>query len=133
MITILSRGHYELAETKNHIKILRLNTGAYAWIQPAARSELLVGSKRIHTDSRILSKGEYYMFDVDDEPELADTIHLELAVGDGVWQGYLLPTGLPGGRKPRAMIVPTQESIIMNLEYAARVGVVHPHKPAVGL
>jgi hypothetical protein len=50
------------------------------------------------------------MYLVKDEPNLSDLTHLELLVGEGVWQGYLLPIGLPNGVK-RRKIIPTKEII----------------------
>jgi hypothetical protein len=37
--------------------------------------------------------------------------HLELSLGKGVWQGYLLLTGLPTAVKIRRRIVPANEVI----------------------
>ena len=41
---------------------------------------------------------------VKDERELTDLEHLELLVGEGIWQGYLLTTGLPTDEKKRNRI-----------------------------
>jgi hypothetical protein len=51
------------------------------------------------------------MYDVKDESTLTDLVHLELHAGIGIWQGYLLPTGLPAGSKIRNRIIPTKEII----------------------
>ena len=58
-----------------------------------------------------MAVGKYRLYKVMDDPNLTDTWHLELAVGNGLWQGYLLPTGLPNNRKKRNRIIPTDELI----------------------
>jgi len=59
----------------------------------------------------MLSLGQFRLYDVKDEPKLTDLIHLELFVGGGLWQGYLLPTGLPTDKDKRNRIIPTDELI----------------------
>jgi len=73
--------------------------------------EILVSSHRPHKIDHKLAVGRYRLYDVEDEPKLADHQHLELFVGDGQWQGYLLLTGLPTEKKLRSRIVPTNELI----------------------
>jgi hypothetical protein len=110
MIKLLGKGTYTLLETKHHVKILKLNKHSYAWIAPPI-GEVLVVTDRPHITDCLLSIGEYRLYDVDDEPDLTDLPHLELEVGGRVWQGYLLPTGLPAGAKLRSRIIPTHEHI----------------------
>ena len=111
MITMQRSGHYRLIETKHNTKILYLDDDAYAWVEPASIGEILVVSRSSHKTDCVLSNGAYRMYGVTDEPRLADHIHLELATGEGKWQGYLLLTGLPNDKKTRARIVPTPELI----------------------
>ena len=56
------------------------------------------------------------LYKVKDEPNFVDLFHLELLVGEGVWQGYLLPTGLPTAEKKRNRIIPAKEVITKSLE-----------------
>jgi hypothetical protein len=44
-------------------------------------------------------------------------MHLELEVGEGYWQGYLLLSGLPNDDHKRARIIPTTETITTNPEF----------------
>lgn len=111
MITLERSGEYKLIETKRNTKILYLDQETYAWVQPAKMGEILVVSHNPHKTDCLLSTGRYRLYSVEDEPSLADHIHLELEAGPGVWQGYLLLTGLPDDGKPRARIVPTTEMI----------------------
>lgn len=111
MITQLRSGRYRLIETKHHNKVLYLDAEAYAWVEPIYIGEILVVSHRPHKTDYVLSRGQYRLYDVKKEAGLADSIHLELAVGDGSWQGYLLLTGLPTNAKKRGRIVPTRELI----------------------
>lgn len=111
MITLLRSGPYKLVETKHNTKILYLDNETYAWVEPATMGEILVVSHNPHKTDCVLSLGEYRLYSVEDELSLADHIHLELEVGAGSWQGYLLLTGLPNDQKRRARIIPTPELI----------------------
>src|SRR5579863_3870775 len=99
MIQLIKNGTYKLIETKSMTKILYFDKNGvkkvYAWINAAAIGEILVSSHNPHDVDYILALGKYRLYDVKDEPKLTGLVHLELLVGDGVWQGYLLPTGLP--------------------------------------
>lgn len=111
MIHLVKSGNYELHETKNHIKILALGKKELAWVKVDGVGEILVGTHKTHRHDRILSVGKYRLYHVKDEPDFIDQLHLELHAGKRQWQGYLLPTGLPTGRKKRSLIVPTPEVI----------------------
>jgi len=121
MINMLKFGLYKLIETKHHTKILYLDNDAYAWVEPST-GEILVISHAIHKTDCTLCVGRYYMYDVGDEPMLSDQIHLELEVGRGHWQGYLLLSGLPNDHKKRGRIIPTEEIITGNAKFEHRLG-----------
>ncbi len=114
MIGLYRSGFYKLIETKQHTKVLYLDHAVYAWIEPAKFGEILVVSHKPHKADCVLSLGHYFIYDVKDEPHVSDHVHLELDVGRGYWQGYLLLTGLPTDEKIRARIVPTHEVITGN-------------------
>lgn len=112
MIKVVKYGRYKMFETKDQTKILMLNIrDTYAWLNVKTIGEILVSSHKTHAADAILAVGSYRIYDVKDEKKLSDQLHLELSVGEGVWQGYLLPTGLPAGTKKRNRIIPTQEVI----------------------
>ena len=118
MIKLLKAGHYRLIETKGQTKILTLDsrrgsqsTKTYAWINLSEIGEILISSHHPHLADNILSLGQYRLYSVQKEPLLTDLKHLELFVGDGTWQGYLLPTGLPTTLNKRRRIIPTNELI----------------------
>lgn len=112
MIKLLEDGSYTLVETHRHIKILNLgNEKVFAWINVAGIGEILVASHNPHRTDHILAVGKYRLYEVKDEPILTDLIHLELLVGDGIWQGYLLTKGLPSAKNSRVRIIPTLEII----------------------
>ena len=111
MISLHKSGRYELIETKSDVKILYLDSDAYAWVNPKEIGEILVVSHKPHKTDCLLSIGEFRLYDVDDEPFLSDQQHLELEVGGGEWQGYLLLTGLPNDQKKRGRIIATNELI----------------------
>lgn len=115
MIRNLEQGVYRLIESKNNIKILKLEKKVFAWINATGIGEILVSSHKPHRADSLLATGAYRIYEVSDEPKLTDLIHLELIVGHGIWQGYLLPTGLPNGKKSRSRIIPTKEIITKSL------------------
>lgn len=112
MIKLLQEGSYTLTETKGQTKILVLDKKqTFAWVYVQEIGEILVTSYKSHKTDHILSMGKYRLYEVDDEPQLTDLIHLELHVGNGTWQGYLLLTGLPSEKDKRSRIIPTEEII----------------------
>jgi len=111
MVELLDEGEYQLLETKGEIKILILAEAAYAWVDLEGSGEILVTAHRLGETEAALSLGRFKLYQVENEPQLSDQQHLELSVGEGAWQGYLLPTGLPRGMKIRGRIVPTKEII----------------------
>lgn len=116
MIKLIQQGAYTLSETAGHTKILRLdNKKMFAWIAAGEIGEILVASHKAHKADHILTTGKYRMYEVKDEPKFTDLIHLELLTGEGVWQGYLLPTGLPTDKKKRNRIIPTSEIITKSI------------------
>lgn len=114
MIQLLESGNYTLSETVNQTKILSLHNKTFAWVNAADIGEILVTSHNAYKVDCILSKGAYRVYKVKNEPALTDLVHLELLVGEGVWQGYLLPHGLPTDEKKRNRIIPTNELITKN-------------------
>lgn len=114
MITLDKAGRYKLIETKANTKVLFLDDDIYAWVEPARIGELLILSHRTHKTDCVLSIGAYRLYTVNDEPKISDHIHLELEVGEGNWQGYLLLSGLPNEKHQRVRIIPTTETITTN-------------------
>jgi hypothetical protein len=117
MITLQKSGVYKLIETKRHTKVLYLDKDIFAWIEPPTIGEILVTSHKTHKTDCVLSLGTYNIYDVVDEPLLSDQIHIELEVGKGFWQGYLLLSGLPDSKKTKGRIIPTKEVITGNPKF----------------
>lgn len=112
MITLLQEGTYELIETKRSTKVLILDRKKYfAWIKAQGIGEILVASQKTRSIGAVFAVGNYRLYQVTAEPELTDLVHLELMVGKGTWQGYLLPTGLPTMKDKRNRIIPTNQCI----------------------
>lgn len=112
MIKVIHEGSYQLIETKRQTKILTLDKKkTFAWINALDIGEILVTSHKKHETDCILALGRYRLYEVKNEPDLTDLQHLELYVGDNIWQGYLLTTGLPTDRKKSRRIIPTNEII----------------------
>src|SRR5579859_5033677 len=96
MISVLRRDEYRLIETKGQTKILILeNIETFAWINVGEIGEILVTTHKMHSDDYILAIGNYRLYDVLYDNKFTNGLHLELYVGEGIWQGYILPTGLP--------------------------------------
>lgn len=116
MIKLVTQGHYQLIETQKGTKILVLDKEkTYAWVNASGIGEILVATHKKHEVDHILAMGKYRLYDIKDEPKLTDLQHLELLVGHGTWQGYLLPSGLPSEGKKRNRLVPTDEVITLSL------------------
>lgn len=112
MIKVIKQGIYHLVETKTMTKILTLDDkNKFAWVNAAEIGEILVATHKQHKADHVLAVGKYRLYDVKDEPKLTDLQHLELYVGEGLWQGYLLTTGVPTEKKKRNRIIPTKEII----------------------
>lgn len=112
MIKLIKEGDYELIETKRQTRILVLDDRqSFPWINVDNLGEILVFSNKMHSAESVLAIGRYRIFEVKDEPKLADQQHLELMIGNQSWQGYLLPTGLPTETDTTNRIIPTQELI----------------------
>ena len=112
MITVIQRGLYRLIETHSQTKILLLdNDKKYAWVFAKGIGEILVATETAHAQDCVLSIGNYRLYDVKDEKAFSDQLHLELSIGLGEWQGYLLPTGFPTRKDSRKRIIPTRECI----------------------
>ena len=111
MIKLVDNGHYSLTRTHSQTKIIRLGKKSFAWVVAGKIGEILVTTHKEHEVDHILAMGNYRLYEVEDEPDLIDLAHLELFVGDGHWQGYVLPSGLPTDKKKRSEIIPTREII----------------------
>jgi len=112
MIKLLQSGNYHLIETQGHTKILNLNgKKTYAWVVADNIGEILVTSHKAHRVDHVLAAGKYRLYDVKNEIGFHGVPHLELLVGQGLWQGYTLPKGLPNEIKIRNRIIPTNELI----------------------
>jgi len=117
MITIIDSGDYKLSDTKHGVKLLHLRQKTFAWITTRHIGELLVRTTLPHTECELLSEGSYQLYNVINEPDLSDQLHLELEVGKNRWQGYLLPVGFPTRLVARRRIIPTHEVITSNRKF----------------
>ncbi len=112
MVKLIAEGNYKLIETRNQTKILNLEKrNTYAWVNAKNIGEILVTTHKKHPFDTILGISKYRIYEVKNEAKLSDGLHLELNVGNGYWQGYFLPTGLPNEKKIRNRIIPTKEII----------------------
>lgn len=118
MIRLLAKGTYKLLETKTQIKILVLDDYKnLAWVNAGGIGEILVSTYKKHKADHVLSVGNYRLYNVKKEPKLTDLKHIELHTGNCLWQGYLLPRGLPDNKNKRKRIIPTTEVITCACNY----------------
>lgn len=112
MIRFLQHGTYSLFLTKGQIRILNIDERkTFVWRNKSEIGEILTTIYEPHRADHVLFQGKYRLYEVRDEPGLTDFFHLELLVGCGRWEGYLLPAGLPNGKSRRNKIIPTREVI----------------------
>jgi hypothetical protein len=112
MKRLVRSGKYVLLETKGNTKLIALEKiGTYAWVNALRIGEILIKARNRFKIESILSKGRYRLYDIKNEPKLTDLQHLELEVGDGAWQGYLLPNGIPVSSEKKHRIIPTSELV----------------------
>lgn len=132
MITKVQTGEYRFALTHRRTRILFLDEKTYAWVTTEDIGDILVSSHKKHRIDVMLSSGHYCMYQVENEPNLTDVWHLELQYGQTMWQGYLLPTGLPDKYHPRRRIIPTYQIISGNAEYRSNY-ILHRRRSLVPL
>ena len=112
MITQIKQGNYRLIETVEKTKILVLDDQInFAWVNAEGIGEILVFVSGEFREQKITASGKYNLYLVKDEPKLVDIEHLELQAGTNLWQGYLLPTGLPTTEDQKNRIISTEELV----------------------
>jgi hypothetical protein len=111
MFSIERQGSYKLTESRLQIKALYLDKTSYAMLFIDSLGEMISTARTPKPTDYTLSIGRYRVYNVQDEPDMTEGLHLELEVGDDIWQGYLLPNGLPGKNSIRGCLLPTRELI----------------------
>jgi len=112
MIKILDQGCYQLYKATNESKLLTIDKKKnYIWNKQADKEDITLCAYKNSKKDELLTVGKYRLYAVKNENDLSDGEHLELFVGDGKWQGYLLPTSLPSDKKLTSPIYPTEEII----------------------
>jgi hypothetical protein len=110
MLKIVYRGEYILSETNDQLKILNLDNKLFGWVSSKGNGELFLYPHKNIPQSSILAMGKYRLYEVNEDKKFTDQPHLELSVGLGNWQAYLVPEGLPK-KESMSRIVPTSEVI----------------------
>jgi hypothetical protein len=111
MITLLQSGKYTLLQAIEEVKALLLDKKLFGWDEVVAEEELVFFSLKQFHPIGISTTGKYRLYEVKGEKKLVNAIHLELFAGDGKWEGYLLPDGLPTKEVPRKKIVRIDQTI----------------------
>lgn len=108
MIRLIRWGNYRLAMIAEGNALISIDDDVYS-LYPDYKT---MGLSDADMDAALtLHHGDYRLYDVYDEPQLAETIHLELEDEDGYIKSYLLPRGLPGNSKRRVRQLTTTQQI----------------------
>jgi hypothetical protein len=113
VIRLVNQGSYKLIGTWGGTKILILNDkDRFAWMHAGDKiGEILVSTRKKFADHYTLARGKFRIYEVRNRDKQNTGTHLELYIGEGMWQGFLLPKGLPKGRDIRNKIIPTHQVI----------------------
>lgn len=113
MIRLIQWGRYKLAIIAEDTTILSVDNEIYSLFPHANKIELFneLASPMGPESAITLHQGDYRMYDVYDELQLAETIHLELEDEDGYVTSYLLPRGLPNETWRRVRQILTDQQI----------------------
>lgn len=111
MITVLQTGTYQLYK-QDSTRLLTLNgKKRYLWQKNHGPTEYLTLLPRQERTAELSASGAFRLYDVKKETNLTDGMHLELFVGEGCWERYLLPDKLPNVKAKVSDIVKTDECI----------------------
>jgi len=111
MIKNVKRGDYKLLRIKGDQRILILDGKKYLWTYDKTYGDRLELAPKEYEEACVLSVGHYRIYSVKDDSTFTDQFHLELLIGRGKWQGYLLPDGLPSSRLEKDSLQATKETI----------------------
>lgn len=113
MIRLIQWGRYRLAIIAEGNTIMSIDGRTYSLFSNSNTLELFDElAASIRAEAAItLHHGDYRMYDVYDELDLAETIHLELEDEDGYVKSYLLPHGLPEESRRQVRQLPTTQQI----------------------
>jgi hypothetical protein len=105
MITLLQSGKYTLFQAVEEVKALLLDKKLYGWQEIKDEEELVFFSLHKFHPVDVTTTGKYRLYEVTGEKKFVNAIHLELFAGDGKWEGYVLPDGLPTKESRRKKIL----------------------------
>lgn len=113
MIRLIRWGEYRLAIIAEGSTIIAIDDDVYSVFPEQATLEIYdkLASYIPAASALTLHQGNYRVFDVYDEPQLTETIHLELEDEDGYVKSYLLPRGWPNESLRRVRQIPTAQQI----------------------
>ena len=112
MIKLIQSGVYQLTQTTGESKILTLDKAQiYTWRHSKETDVIWTTFHTAQKSDHLLAMGKYRYYTVEDDFQLTDALHLELLVGEGVWQGYLLSLGFPRSENKHSRIIPTHELV----------------------
>ena len=113
MIILTGVGRYDTAIIGEGSQLLSFDDTTFKYFPSSASLEFYDGaadSWNSHT-SLHLSQGTYRLYDVRDELNLHETLHLELEDEGGFLTCYLLPNGFPNSRQKRVRQIVTFQQI----------------------
>lgn len=112
MIKVRRKGFYHIVAEGGGDKYLVLDKKlSFRWMCQDRVEKLEFVNKAIDDKKAIITSGRYRLYDVRDESHLTNLHHFEMLTGKNMWQGYLLPEGLPEKNMKKKLIFPTKELI----------------------
>lgn len=116
MIKVKRKGLYCILGKENGEKYLILDKKLnYRWTCQAKQETLSLSGKKIDDKEVIITSGRYRLYDVRSESHLTNLYHFEILISKNIWQGYLLPDGLPTKDMKSKFIFPTNEVITYSI------------------
>ena len=111
MLRLTRKGTYNLTKYEGQTKILSLDKKKKFIIMDNDKIVYIPSSVIKNGSDGLLSSGAYRLYLVKNEATLSDALHLELLTSEGKCKSFLLPAGLPTGRRTTRIILPTTEVI----------------------
>ena len=71
------------------------NKDGCMWISDGLNCDRLMYTGKQKAARFVISEGVYRIYEVLNEKKLSQGVHMELLVGKGKWQGFILSGGLP--------------------------------------
>ncbi len=113
MITVMSRGTHWLTSAPVLLMLRdeQESEKVYRFFLTDGQGKITFITKSEFSFTKDVITGKYRKYEVKNEQSFKNGVYLELSVGMGKWNCYILPTGLPNKNSPEKSILVTKECI----------------------